>query len=124
MLRSPFKSTAIGLASCPLSDQYNLMYLFDMLVHKRAGRSQKDIRYTRASGSLVLTGNGDTFGAQRNVPPYMRQVPLSLTPGLRMRLAALTEEILQSELGDVLGRRQRRALLARRDSILKFESAN
>jgi hypothetical protein len=113
-----------GLASCPLSDQYNLMYLFDMLVHKRAGRSQKDIRYTRANGSLVLTGNGDTFGTQRNVPPYMRQVPLSLTPGLRMRLAALTEEILQSELGDVLGKRQRRALLARRNAILKFEAAN
>jgi hypothetical protein len=111
------------LATCPLTDQYNLMYLFDMLAHK-VGRSRKDIRYTRASGSLVLTGNDDTFGTQRNVPRNMRQVPLSLTPGLRRRLAALTEEILQAELGDVLGKRQRGALLARRDFILRLKAVN
>jgi hypothetical protein len=119
----PEAESVLRLAHCPLTDQYNLMYLFDMLAHK-VGRSQKDIRYTRAGGSVVLTSNGEAFGTQRNLPRSMRQVPLTLTPGLRKRLAALTEEILQTELGDVLGKRQRRALLARRDAILKLETAN
>ncbi|MBT8132165.1 MAG: hypothetical protein KJO35_07840, partial [Gammaproteobacteria bacterium] len=53
------------------------------------------------------------------LPVYLDNADISLSPVLRQRLEALDFEQLQSTLRDVLSKRQIRALLKRRDRILR-----
>lgn len=106
---------------CPLLDQFNAMYAFDVLAGS-SGRSQQAMRYRREDGALTLTDNGSLFGTNASGPPYLEDVSIAVPPHLATRLASLTEAALAESLGDVLDARRRRAILERRDRLLKSTS--
>jgi len=105
-------------AWCPLPDQWNAMYVFDVLVHN-AGRSQEYMIYSQDNWQLMLTGHERSFDAERGRPPYLAQVQLSIGSAWQDKLRGLDEARIEELLGDVLDRRRRRALEQRRDGLLK-----
>ena len=108
---------------CPLSEQYNLMYVFDSLAYNK-GRSAAEIRYTQPDWQLVLTGNHNLFDAVSRTPRYLANVPLTLPADLVERLKALNDEQLSKQLADVLDEKRLRALLKRRDVLLESTNNN
>lgn len=114
------KQLGVG-AWCPLQDQFNLMYDFDILVHNE-GRTPEEIRYTSGNWQLVLTGNHELFAARNGRPRYLKNAPVTLPDLLAGKLKGLDDDQLAAELGAVLDEKRRRAILKRRDVLL--ESAN
>lgn len=105
-----------GEAWCPLVEQFNLMYVFDALVHQDA-RTPESLRYGEGL-ALALTGNRTAFGTRTDRPEYLSGVMIDVSPGLAARLSSLTADRLDEQLADVLEPRQRAAILARRDRLL------
>jgi len=108
-------------AWCPLQDQFEMMYLLDILLHNR-GREKQDMRYRTGNMRLILTGNDDILGTQRGVPRYLRPAEFSVPPGVQSKLRALDGQVLEGLLGDVLGEKRQKAVLKRRDWLLKHRS--
>ncbi len=104
-------------ASCNLNDQWAAMYLFDALIHN-TGRSLDRMLYSTDIWQLVLVDHSDAFGTARRRPRHLANVPLDINPSWRRALEALDDTTLERELGDVLDKRRRGALLARRDLLL------
>ncbi|HEX5047627.1 MAG TPA: metallophosphoesterase [Gammaproteobacteria bacterium] len=103
-------------AFCPLTDQINLMYVFDSLA-RHEGRLPAGIRYEPSSWQLVLVDNRDSFGAGADLPKYLRDVRIDVPEWLASRLEQLDRAALAESMGDVLDERQRAAILARRDRL-------
>jgi hypothetical protein len=108
-----------GSAWCPLGDQFNDMYLFDALIFNEA-RTPDRIRYSTDNLQLLLLGHDRTFSTERGRPAYLESLPVELSPAWRAALSELDDKTLTRALGDVLDRRQIRALLARRDHLLEL----
>jgi hypothetical protein len=102
---------------CALEPQYGLMYAFDALIGNE-GRTQDRILYDASEWMLLLTGHEQAFGSSKALPAYLKTKPPSPGPELRRRLGALDEARLTSALGDLLSERERKAVLARRDTLL------
>jgi len=107
-----------GSAWCPLADQFEAMYVFDSLIGN-TGRTLDRIRYSTDNYQLLLVGNDVSFPTTGEKPEHLRSLTLTLTPAWIERLRALTESGVAENFGDVLDRRQQRALLERRDVILR-----
>jgi calcineurin-like phosphoesterase family protein len=103
-------------ARCPLRDQFDAMYAFDVLGYGDS-RSADAIRYTDGL-QLVLADNARLFAATTTMPPHLRNAEIRVPNYLAAKLAALSAESLAQTLGDVLDERQRGAILARRDLLL------
>jgi hypothetical protein len=69
---------------------------------------------------LLLLGHDRTFSTERGRPAYLESLPVELSPAWRAALSELDDKTLTRALGDVLDRRQIRALLARRDHLLEL----
>jgi hypothetical protein len=110
-------ANASAEASCPLLDQFNAMYVFDILTHND-GRRPESMRYRAADWSLVLTDNQGLFSLATDVPAYLRQAPVQIPAHLATLLRGLDEATLATSLGDVLDAPRRTALLERRDRLL------
>ncbi|NKB37822.1 MAG: hypothetical protein GKR93_11735 [Gammaproteobacteria bacterium] len=108
----------IGSAWCPLKDQFNMMYVFDLLLHNK-GRQQTAMRYSAGEMRLVLVDNDGVLGTQSGAPRYLKSVPMTLNEDLRSRLQVMDEEQLENLLGDVLDEKRRKAILKRRDLLIK-----
>jgi hypothetical protein len=104
-------------AACPLRDQWNAMYVFDVLAHNDERRPET-MRYRRSDLALVLTNNEGLFGTATDMPLYLRQTRVEVSEYLATRLRRLDESSLAQALGDVLEASQRTALLARRDLLI------
>jgi hypothetical protein len=102
---------------CPIEPQLHLMYLFDALIANE-GRTTDDILFINDVSQLMLTGHENAFGTGRRLPssldPSTLQIPSPVLDGLR----GLDESRLEARLGDILDRREIRALLARRDELI------
>lgn len=110
----------LGAAAwCPLPQQWATMYVFDTLIGKER-RAQQEILYDRESFKLFVSGHADAFGTGRGLPRYLEGAELEVTDAWRAALSTLSEEVLDAELGEWLGKRQRRALLKRRDELMKI----
>jgi hypothetical protein len=109
-------SQGVADAQCPLRDQFDAMYLFDMLAYGDS-RSADAMRYTDGL-QLVLTDNARLFGTVAAAPPHLRNTEIRVPSYVAAKLEALTAESLAQALGDVLDQRQRAAILARRDLLL------
>jgi hypothetical protein len=112
------KSGQGGGAYCPLSEQWPAMYVFDSLIYNQ-GRSQQRMLYSTDIWQLLLVDHEDAFAAKKGRPKHLEKVPLNLTPAWRGALAALDEATLDATLGDVLDKKRRKALLARRDELMR-----
>jgi hypothetical protein len=102
---------------CPVNPQFNLMNVFDVLVHN-TGRTPENALFTR-DWMLVLVDHGRAFGTELGDPTLLVRNPVELPASLAKRLAALDRPALDAALGRYLNRRQIDALLKRRDALLR-----
>jgi 3',5'-cyclic AMP phosphodiesterase CpdA len=100
---------------CPIDPQVLLMYAFDALTYN-TGRTQDNIVYREESSVVKLIDHGRAFGTGRQL-----RLPagIMLSPAVRERFESLDRRTLESALGAWLDERQIRALLARRDTLLR-----
>jgi hypothetical protein len=106
-----------GTADCALPDQWDAMLIFDILQGKDTRRAAS-IRYDASSFQLMLPDNDDAFSTSGSKPARYQDIPLKLGPAWKTALAALTDDVLQQNLADVLDKRRIRALRQRRDLLL------
>lgn len=105
-----------GGASCSLQDQWEAMYVFDVLIYNE-GRSLQRMLYDPASWRLMLSGHDRAFARKKGRPKHLKSVSLDITDGWKQALAGLTDDLLAENLSDVLDVRRLRALQARRDEL-------
>ena len=102
---------------CPIEPQYNLMNVFDVLVHN-TDRTQENLLLTR-DWNVVLIDHSRAFALRQQPPTLLYQQPVELPAALAARLAALDRATLERELGPWLHKRQIDALIKRRDRLLR-----
>ena len=98
------------------------MYALDALVGND-GRLPESILYDSAEGLVYTTDFRRAFGTKHGLPAYLQARAPSPGDELRRRLGALSEARLTVALGENVDRRQRRAILARRDALLALPAA-
>jgi len=103
-------------ALCDLEPQFQLLYALDTLTGN-GQRTPDSILYDADVGLLFATSFGRAFGTDRDLPRYLRAQPPRPGAELRRRLMALDEPGLTAALGELLEARERKAILARRDSL-------
>ena len=101
---------------CDVEPQYNLMNVFDVLIHN-TDRTQENALFTR-DWMLVLIDHSRAFPTYRSKPRLLYLGELQVPPALAERLMTLNRDMLQQALGAYLNRRQIDALLKRRDALL------
>ena len=106
---------------CPAEPQYNLMNVFDILIHN-TDRTQENALFTK-DWTLVLIDHTRAFPTYLKNPVLLYQGEVQVPPALAERLKTLNREMLQKELGPYLNGRQINALLKRRDRLLNEYSA-
>jgi hypothetical protein len=106
-----------GGASCELPDQWTAMYIFDVLIYNE-GRSQNRMLYDLSSWRLMLMRHERAFVAKKGRPRHLRDIRLDIDEGWRAALERLTDDVLRSNLDEVLDHRHIRSLAARRDQLL------
>jgi Calcineurin-like phosphoesterase len=106
---------------CDMGALYQLSYAFDALIDNK-GRSFDRFLYDADQATLFLVGHGAAFGTSSQVPKPL-EAPLAKTGAeMRSRLQRLDEASVESAIGDLIGSRSVKALLARRDRILAIAS--
>jgi hypothetical protein len=107
---------------CDMGALYQLSYAFDALIDNK-GRSFDRFLYDADEATLFLVGHGAAFGTSTQVPKPL-EAPLAKTGAeMRARLQRLDEASVQAAIGDLVGSRSVKALLARRDRILALAAA-
>lgn len=101
---------------CAAEDQYNLMNVFDVLIHN-TDRTQQNAIFTR-DWMLVLIDHSRAFATYSKNPRLLYLQEPRLNDALAARLQSLDRESLERELGSWLHRRQIDAILKRRDRLL------
>jgi hypothetical protein len=100
---------------CPIDPQASLMYAFDALTFN-PGRTRDNIVHRAESSVVKLIDHGRAFGTERQL---LLPAELILPPAVRARLESLDRRKLESAVGAWLDAQQIRALLARRDLLLR-----
>jgi hypothetical protein len=101
---------------CPTFPQYNLMNVFDILIHN-TDRTQQNALFTR-DWMLILIDHTRAFETTLKPPTLLYQNPIELPASLARRLATLDRAKLDAALGPYLHSRQIEAILKRRDALL------
>ncbi len=101
---------------CPAEPQYNLMNVFDILIHN-TDRTQENALFTK-DWMLLLIDHTRAFPTYLKDPVLLYRGEVQVPPALAERLKALDPVVLQKELGPYLHARQIKALLKRRDRLL------
>ena len=102
---------------CESGPQYNLMNVFDLLIHN-SDRNQGNALWTQ-DWTLVLIDHTRAFAALMQNPTLLYRGGAYVPPALAARLASLNEETLTKALGPYLKKPQISAILKRRDLLLK-----
>jgi len=102
---------------CDMNAQYRLAYAFDALVGNQARTPDRYLYDTDAS-TLLLTGHDATFGSSTRLQPALEPELAKLGPEMRARLGRLDASQVESAIGELVGTRAVKPLLARRDRIL------
>jgi 3',5'-cyclic AMP phosphodiesterase CpdA len=103
---------------CPIEPQVALMYAFDVLTFNR-GRTARNVFYNNELSDMTITDQRLAFGPERSLPPSFDPSRLMLAPLLVDALRVLDEPKLEAALGQWLDARRIRALLARRDRLVR-----
>lgn len=101
---------------CDTEPQYNLMNVFDVLIHN-TDRTQENALFTQ-EWMLVLIDHTRAFPTFSKNPVLLYRGEVQVPPALAARLMTLNREMLQEALGPYLHRWQIDALLKRRDQLL------
>jgi hypothetical protein len=106
-----------GSSSCPINDQWDAMYVFDVLIYNE-GRTQQRMMYDKSTWRLILSEHDRAFTNKKGRPGHLEDRKLTISPGWKKVLAELTDEVLQENFSDVVDKRRIRALASRRDELL------
>lgn len=104
---------------CAAGTDYELMYVFDALINNR-GRTKDRIRYAGEQKRLWLADHLESFGTASTIERYLREIEVVIPQELADKLTRLDEQGLQDLLGNLLSKRQIRAILKRRNEILEL----
>ncbi|UCG72388.1 MAG: metallophosphoesterase [Chromatiales bacterium] len=105
-------------AWCPLSDQFQAMYVFDALVFNE-GRTMDAMLYDVNNWQLILVSHERSFGTKRGRPQHLANVDLLLSNKWVEQLTALDSDGLKMTMSGVLDAKRIKALLRRRDALIK-----
>jgi hypothetical protein len=108
-----------GSPQCPLPEQWDAMYVFDALIYN-PGRQPKQMFYNPANWQLILAAHDSTFGANKNLPAYLKDALININSAWQQNLMALSDDVLEEHFDDVLGGRRLKSLASRRDELLKL----
>ena len=106
-----------GGSACSLTDQWDAMYVFDVLIYNE-GRTLQRMLYDTRSWRLMLSEHGRAFANKKGRPKHLASVSLEISDGWRQALGDVSDETLTENLSDVLDKRRLKALMARRDELL------
>jgi hypothetical protein len=102
---------------CAYEPQFELVYAFDALIGNE-GRTEDRLLFDASDWLVFATGHDRAFGTGKAFPAYLKARPPAPGPEMRRRLALLDEARLAEALGNLISKRERSALLERRDSLL------
>lgn len=106
---------------CSVRDQYMLRYIFDILLYN-VDRNLGNLLYSRDDWMLWFIDHSQAFsigkGKYKNRPRQYYKANIIISPWMRARLQALTQESLEQALGEYLHKKQIVELLKRRDALL------
>ena len=105
-------------AWCPLMAQFQAMYLFDTLVYNE-GRTTDSMLYDVNNWQLILVDHDRSFGTKRGRPKHLTNVELSLSDKWVEQLTALDRDALKLTMSGALDSKRIKALLRRRDALIK-----
>jgi Calcineurin-like phosphoesterase len=103
---------------CPIQPQVGLMQTFDLLTGDR-NRRATGVVFGNEMSDLTITDNRSAFGTERSMPPGFDRSKVAMPQRLVDALTGLDEARLQAAVGKWLDSRQIKALLARRDRLVK-----
>ena len=106
-----------GAAWCPLPEQWDAMFVFDALIHNDA-RDALSMIYDLDTWQLILTAHARSFADREELPAKLKALPIEVDPAWKDELSALSDDVLQQHLGDVLDNKRLRALGKRRDELI------
>ena len=107
---------------CELPPQFQLAYAFDALIDNR-GRTLDRYMYDADSAMMFLTGHAAAFGTGTDVPKALDAALAKTGPEMQARLRRLDAASLKAAIGEYVDEREIKALLERRDRILKLSGA-
>jgi hypothetical protein len=110
-----------GSATCPITEQWEAMYIFDVLIYNER-RTRRRMVYDKSTWQLILSEHDRAFASKRGRPIQLKNRNLTISAGWKNALAELTDEVLEENLGDVLSKRRLRALKLRRDNLITMKS--
>ena len=102
---------------CDVGAEYQLAYAFDALIDNK-GRGFDGYLYDADAATLFLSGHAAAFSTSRDVLEPLQAQLAKTGPEMRRRLEALDEAGVAAAVGELLDRRQVKALLQRRDRVL------
>ena len=104
---------------CPMRPQFELLKVFDGLIYNQ-DRTQQNLTFLQENWTLVLIDHSRSFEPDWKFPPQVENHEfLVVSPALARRLEELTQEDVQAAVGSYLKPRQVKALIKRRDRLLK-----
>jgi hypothetical protein len=104
-------------AMCPLPDQWEAMYIFDVLIYNE-GRTEQRMLYNTRNWGLMLIEHDRAFKASKGRPRHLENAPFEVSKGWQSALESLDDDVLRESLGDVLDKRRLSSLGIRRDELL------
>jgi hypothetical protein len=93
------------------------MYVFDSLVLNNE-RTLSSMSYSPDDWLLMLVDHDKSFSTGTGRPAYLDGVELAIGDQWREAMLALDDEVLRTELGDVLDEERLAALGKRRDALV------
>lgn len=103
---------------CEMRPQYQVLKVFDALVHN-LDRTQENLAFEKSDWKLILIDHSRTFAARPKILDKIESEFLVVTPAMAKSLEALTEESVLAATRPYLNLSQVRALLTRRDILLR-----
>jgi hypothetical protein len=107
-----------GNAWCDTRAQAELLHVWDALIGN-AARTEESLAWIARDWTLLASDHQQAFGASNELPANLQRRSLQIGPELCRRLGARDAEGVKSALADAASSREQRALLRRRDRLLR-----
>ena len=107
---------------CELPPQFQLSYAFDALIDNR-GRTFDRYLYDADTAMMFLTGHAAAFGAGTDVAQALEPALAKTVAEMQLRLRRLDAANVKAAIGEYVDEREIKALLERRDRIIKLSGA-
>jgi len=103
---------------CSMEPQYQLLKVFDALIYN-LDRTQENLTFLKSDWILVLIDHSRTFTGKPRILQKNQSDYLLVTPAMARRLRGLDHTQLEAVMPPYLSQGQMRALLTRRDILLR-----